>query len=189
MRTTLSPPMHHHAGLRKREGQESSDGIERDEPIGDTAKENEESTTEHREDNDAVRVDQAPAAVPEGVREVIVLRDGAAEAGEIRKGGGGGKREDDENGGDGQIVEIALAKDGGDEHGKKALVPGLAGSGCNDAVSLHEIRNSRQQHGQNKNNHGESALRVLHGGFAESFHTVAYGLDAGQCSATAGENL
>src|SRR5229473_1589724 len=147
MRTALSPPMHHHAGLRKREGQKSADGIERNEPIGDTTEENEESATEHRQDNDAVGIDEAAPAVPEGVREVVVLCDGAAEAREIREGGVGGERKNEKNGADGQIVEIPLAKNGGDEHGEKALVTGLARIRRSDAVNLHEIRDSRQQHG------------------------------------------
>jgi len=42
MRTTLSPPMHHHAGLRKSEGQESTDGIERDERSVTPLEKNEE---------------------------------------------------------------------------------------------------------------------------------------------------
>src|SRR6267378_7398339 len=124
MRAALSPPVHHHAGLRKREGQESADGIERDEPIGDTAEKNEESAAEHREDNDAVGVDQAAATVSESVWKVIVLSDGAAETRKIGEGGVGGQRKDDEDGGDGQIVEIAFAENGGDEHGKNALITG-----------------------------------------------------------------
>src|SRR5260370_40119807 len=114
MRTALSPPMHHHAGLRKREGQKSANGIERDEPIGDTTEKNEEAATEHRQDNDAVGIDEAPPAVPEGVREVVVLRDGAAEAREIREGGVGGERKNEKNGADGQIVELTLSKNGGE---------------------------------------------------------------------------
>src|ERR1700681_4688807 len=97
MRTAISPPVHHHAGLRKREGQESADGIERNEPIGDTAKKNEKSATEDRHDNDAVGVDKPPPAVPEGVRKVVVLRDGPAEARKIGKGGVGGERKNEKN--------------------------------------------------------------------------------------------
>lgn len=41
---------------------------------GDTAKKDEKATTEYRQDNDAVGIDEAPPAVPEGVREVVVLR-------------------------------------------------------------------------------------------------------------------
>src|SRR5260370_12106814 len=108
MRTALSPPMHYHPGLRKREGQESSDGVERDEPIGDTAKQNEESATEHGQDNDAVGVDETAATAPESMREVVVLRDGAAETRKIGKGGVGGQRQNDEGRGNGQIVEISL---------------------------------------------------------------------------------
>src|ERR1700738_4188830 len=154
MWTAISPPVHHHAGLRKREGQKSADGVERDEPIGDTAKKNKKSATEYRQDNDAVGVDEPPPAVPEDVRKVIVLRDGSAEARKIGEGGGGGERKNKENRGDGQIVEIAFAENGRDQHGEQALVTGLARIGRRDAVGFHEIRNSRQQHGQDKNNHG-----------------------------------
>src|SRR5260370_3803258 len=164
MRTALSPPMHHHAGLRKREGEKGAEGIEGEEPTGDTPEKKEEAATEHRQDNDAVGIDETPPAVPEGVREVVVLRDGAAEAREIREGGVGGERKNEKNGADGQIVEIAFAKNGGDEHGEKALVTRLARIRRSDAVNLHEIRNSRQQHRQNENNHGERALRAFHGG-------------------------
>src|SRR5713101_2650695 len=189
MRTAISPPVHHHAGLRKREGQKSADGIERDEAIGDTAKKKKKSAAEYREDDDAIGINEPPPAVPKGVREVVVLRDGAAEARKIGKGGVGGERKNEKNGADGQIVEIAFAKNGGDEHGEKALVTGLARIRRSDAVNLHEIRNSRQQHRQNENNHGESALSVFHGGLAEGLHAVAHGLNTGQRRATAGENL
>src|SRR3989441_340906 len=88
-----------------------------------------------------------------------------------------------------QCMTSPDCESGGEEHGKKALVAGLARIGCSDAVSLHEIGNSRQQHGQEKNNHGESALSVFHGGLAEGLYAVADSLHAGQCRATAGENL
>ena len=83
--------------LRKREGQKSADGIERDEPVGDTAEKNEKAATEYRQDDDAVGVDEPPPAVPEDVREVVVLRDGAAEARKIGEGGVGGERKNDKD--------------------------------------------------------------------------------------------
>src|ERR1700691_2649867 len=90
VRTAILPPMHDHAGLRKREGQKSADGIERDKPVSDTAKENEYTTAQHRQDDNAVSVDEAPPAVAENVREVVALRDGAAEARKSSEGGVGG---------------------------------------------------------------------------------------------------
>src|ERR1019366_9086958 len=110
MRAALFPPVHYHAGLRKREGQKSADGIEWDESVGDTAKKNEKAATEYRQDNDAVGIDEPSPAVPEGVREVVVLRDGAAEARKIGEGGVGGERKNDKNGSDGQVVEKAFAR-------------------------------------------------------------------------------
>src|SRR5205807_3467772 len=188
-RTAILPPVHDHAGLRQREGQKSANGIERYESIGDTAKKNEKAATQYRQDNDAVGIDEPPPAIPEGVREVVILRDGAAEARKIGECGVGGERKNEKNGGDRQVVEKAFAENSGDEHGEKTLVAGLARISCSDAVNLHERGNSRQQHGQEKNNHGESALSVFHRWLPEGLYAVADSLHAGQRRATARENL
>src|SRR5260370_36994186 len=128
MRTAIFPPVHDHAGLREREGKKSADSIERDEPVGDAAEKDEKASAEHRQDDDAVAIDEPPPAVPEDVREVVVLGDGVAEARKIGEGGVCGEREDGKNRGDGQIVEKAFAENDGDEHGKKALLTRLARS-------------------------------------------------------------
>src|SRR5579864_963780 len=179
MRASSPPPVHHHAGLRKSERQKGSDGVKRYEPIRDAAKKKEQAAAKHRQDHDAIGINEATSAIAESVRKVIVLRDGAAKAREIRKGGVGGQRKNKENGGDSQIIEKALAEHGGNEHRENALVAGLARIRGHDAVSLHEIGDSRQQHPENENNHGEGALRVFHGRFAEGLHTVADRFDAG----------
>ena len=61
--------------------------------------------------------------------------------------------------------------------------------GGGDAVNLHEIGNSRQQHREEKNNHGEAALGVFHGRLAKGLHAVADSFDAGQCRTTAGKDF
>src|SRR4029077_1060595 len=139
MRTAFFPPVYDHAGLRKRECQKSADGIEWDQPVGDTAKKNKKAAAQYRQDNDAVGIDKPPPAVSEGVRQVVVLRDGAAEARKIGEGGVGGERKSEKNRGDGQVVEKAFAENGGNQHGEKALVAGLTRVGCRDAVDLHEV--------------------------------------------------
>ena len=48
--TALPAPVHDHAGLGKREGQESAHGKKRDQAIGDAAKQNEQARGEHRQD-------------------------------------------------------------------------------------------------------------------------------------------
>jgi hypothetical protein len=83
--------------LRKRESQESPDGIKRDKPVRDTPEKDENAATEYRQDDDAIGVDEPPPAVPEGVREIVILRDGAAKARKIGEGGVGGQRENDED--------------------------------------------------------------------------------------------
>src|SRR5208337_1178712 len=173
-------PVHNHAGLRKREGHKSADGIERDKPVGDPAEKDENAAAEDRQDDDAIGVDQPPPAVSKGMREVVILCDGAAEAREIGEGGIGRQRENDKNGADSQIIKKAFAKHRSAEHGENALVAGLARIGGSDSVNLYEIRNSRQQHREKKNNHGESALGVLDRGLPERLHAVADRVDARQ---------
>ena len=97
MGTAFFPPVDDHAGLRKRKGQKSADGIERYEAIGDTAKKNKKAAAQHRQDNDAIAIDKPPPAVREGVREVVILRDGAAEARKIGESGVGGERKNEKN--------------------------------------------------------------------------------------------
>ena len=76
----------------KIEGQKSPDGVERDEPIRDTAKKNEETTREYRQNNNPVGINEPSPAVTEGVREVVILRNGAAEAWKIGESRIGGER-------------------------------------------------------------------------------------------------
>src|ERR1700692_679249 len=189
MPATIFSPVYDHAGLRKRESEKRSDRVERDEPVGDTAEKDENAATEYGQDDDAVGVDQPAPAIAEDVREIVILRDGAAETRKISEGGVGGQRENDKDRTDGQIVKKALAENRGGEHGKNALVAGLAGIGCGDSVSLDEIRDPRQEYGQEKNNNRESTLGVFHDGLAESLLPVTDSFHAGQGRAPAGENL
>src|SRR4029077_4290098 len=81
VRTALFEPVPDHAGLRKGEGQKGADGVEGNQPFCDAAEKNQEKTAEQREDDDAVGVDQAAAAIGEDVRQIIVLGNGREEAG------------------------------------------------------------------------------------------------------------
>src|SRR5208283_1846048 len=113
MRTAILPPVPDHAGLREGEGQKRANRIERNQPVCDSAEKDEQAATEYRQDDDAVGVDESPPAVPEDVREVVVLRDGAAETRKVGESSIGGERQNNENGSDGQVVEKALAENGG----------------------------------------------------------------------------
>ena len=62
-------PVDDHAGLREGEGEEGADGEERDELVGDAAKEDEEDGGEADEGVDAVGVEEAAATNFEDVRE------------------------------------------------------------------------------------------------------------------------
>ena len=54
-------PVRDHPGLREREGQECPDGEQRDQVIGDPAERDQDPPRKHRQDEDALRIDQ-PAA-------------------------------------------------------------------------------------------------------------------------------
>ena len=45
VRAAIFLPVHHHAGLREREGQERADGIERDQPVRDSPEKQENAAT------------------------------------------------------------------------------------------------------------------------------------------------
>src|ERR1700734_340255 len=57
-----TPPVHDHACLREREGEEGADGIERDEAVRDAAEDDEQNGCEGGEGVDAVGVEQTAAA-------------------------------------------------------------------------------------------------------------------------------
>jgi len=187
VRSTLFEPVPDHAGLRKGEGQKGANGVEGNQAFGDAAEKNKEKTGEQCQNNDAVGVDQAASTVSEDVRQIIVLGDGATEAGEIRERGIGGEGENQEDGGDGQIVESAFAKDGEQKHGKNALVAGPAGVGRDDAVGLQQIGSPGKQNGQNENDDGEGELSVLHTRFAKRLHAIADGFDTSESGTSTGE--
>ncbi len=92
MRAAFFPPVNDHAELRKRESQESSHGVEGDQPVCDATEHNQQEASEERKNHDAVGVDQAAAAIAEGVWQIIVLGNGAAEARKIGERGVCGER-------------------------------------------------------------------------------------------------
>ena len=64
-------PVHHHAGLREREGEERADSEERNQPVGDAAEDDQQQCGEADQRVDAVRVEQAAAAHQEDVRQIV----------------------------------------------------------------------------------------------------------------------
>src|SRR4029077_9231214 len=134
MRATLFPPVDDHAELREGESQEGSHRVERDQPVCNAIEEDQQEAGEQGENHDAVGVDQAAAAIAEGVRQVIVLRDSAAETGEIGECSVRGKGENEEDRGDGEVIKNTFAENRGDQHGEKTLVAGLARVGGRYAI-------------------------------------------------------
>ncbi len=109
----LSLPVHHHARLREREREKRADGEQRDQPIGDAAKDDQQERSEAYQRNDAVGVKQAAAADLEHVRQVVVHRDGARKTGEVGVRRVRREREHREDRADGEVVEPAAAHDRG----------------------------------------------------------------------------
>ena len=76
------------------------------------------------------------------------MRDGAAKAREIGEGGVGGERQHQQDGADGDVVENAPARDGGEQHGEDALISGGARIGGGDSVDADQLSDARQQDDQ-----------------------------------------
>lgn len=136
-----------HAGLGESEGEKGADGEERNEAVGNAAEDDEKRRGEADERDDAVRVEQAPSADHEDMREEVVHGDGAGEAREVGIGGVGGEREHGEDGGRADVVEPAASGDGRDELREDALVAGMGWVGGIDVVSAAELSASRPKTG------------------------------------------
>src|SRR5580704_2886558 len=173
MRAALFSPMDDHAPLRQSEREKGAHGVQRNQVVGDTAKNNEQYGGQNGQNHNPVSENKTPAPIAEGVGQIVVGGDGFAEARKIREGGIRGKGKYEKNGGDRQVVKDASAKDRGDEHRQQALVAGLSRVGGRDAIDFHEIGNSRQQNRQEKNDDRQGALRVFHSRLAKRFDAIA----------------
>src|SRR5260370_41098214 len=97
MRAAVFPPVLHDAELRQSEGEKGTDGIEGDQFVRDSAEKNEQDARQHGKDDNAIAVDQAASAIAKGVRQIVVLGNGAAEAREIGNRSVRGKTEEEDN--------------------------------------------------------------------------------------------
>ena len=73
-RSRLSVPMAHHARLRQREGEKDAHCVERNEPVGLPAKENDQTRSQESQGDDAVGKDQPVAQVGELAGQVPAAR-------------------------------------------------------------------------------------------------------------------
>ena len=188
-RLALALPVHHHAGLREREGHERADGKERDQPVGDAAEDDEQQRGERDQHINSPGVEQPPAAQQKDVGHVVVEGDGAGEARKISKRGVGRERQHQQHRADGEVVEPAVAHHRARQHGEHALVAGAVGIGGGDAVSAAEQRDAGQQHGQQDDDDGQRDLGVLARVVAEGHHAVAHRFHAGHGRAAGREDF
>ena len=127
-------PVRHHPCLREREREKGADGVEGDQPVGHAAKGDQQECGEGGEHEDPLRIDQASSRLREGVRQVIVVSDGAAEARKVGEGGVGGERQDGQDRADRHVVEDPRPGDRQQQHREHALVSGRTRHGGADAV-------------------------------------------------------
>ena len=146
-------------GLGQRKRQESADGKQRNQPVRDTAKQDQEHRAQRRQDIDPLRVHKPPAARGKAMGKIPVLSDGAAESRKIRKGGVRRECEYEQNGADGNVVENPFPRHGGGELRKHALVSCFSGVGRADVVGTNQKGDSRQQHDEDGDDGRQSALR------------------------------
>ena len=76
-RPAFATPVHDHSGLRESECEKRADSIERNEPVGDTAEDEQEQCRQEYEDIDTPRVKQTPAAQGEYAGKKAVEGNGA----------------------------------------------------------------------------------------------------------------
>jgi hypothetical protein len=108
--------------LRECEGEEGADSVERDEPIGDAAEDDEQDGGERGQRDDAMGVEQTAAANDEDAGKILVERDGAGESRKVGEGGVCRQRKHHQDGADGDVVEDAAAHDRSGEFREDALV-------------------------------------------------------------------
>ena len=146
--------MHHHPGLGKRKGQESSNGVKRNEPVCYPAKKNQQPGSEKDQPVDAGGVQQTPTAQGEEVGQIVIEGHRPREPGKICKGGVCRERKHQQDGGNGHVVENSPSCNGGGQLREHALVAGSFGVGGADAIGLAHKRNAQQQHDEQGDDDG-----------------------------------
>ena len=107
---SLLLPVNDHTCLRERESEKGSNGVERDQSVGDSLEEDQNDCREAGERVDAVRKEQAPSSQDKDMGQVVVQGDGAGQAREIRKGGVRAQSQGQQNAAHGQEVEPSAPK-------------------------------------------------------------------------------
>ena len=136
----------------------------------------------HRQDDDAVGVDQPIAPTDELTREVAVARHEIGEPGKVGEGGVGGEHEDDHGDGLDEVVEEAapehLARELGDH---RLLVAG------DDPVEVGKGGDADEERDHDDAQRDEDLLGVAHLGRLEGGHPVRHRLDSGEGDGSGGE--
>ena len=181
--------MAHHSRLRQRERQKRANREQRNQPVGYSAKYNQQNPRQDGQHVNSLRIDEAPPAKAEGVRQKSVVRDGFAEARKIGKRGVRRKRKNQQHGTDREVIEHSPARNRRDQQGNHALITGQPGIGRLNAVRANQVRDAREKNCQQADDHGQRPLRVANGRLAKRVHAVADGLDSRHCRAAVGEHL
>ncbi len=173
--TAAAQPVPDHAGLLEREGEEDTDGVERDQGVRVPVEHDEQAHAEHRQDEDAVRVREAVPAVRELARHEAVPRQERGHPREIRETRV--RREHENQGGDAlhQVVERRLPEDQPRQLGVRGLPRGR-----HHVEDVDQERDAHEQDDQDQAEDGQHLTGVLRLRRPESRDAVGDGLDPGE---------
>ena len=187
MRPAQSQPVHDHARLRERERQKGPDREQGDQMIGDSAECDQKPRRQHRQDDDALRVDKPAPSVGESAGQKAVGGDHPAKPREIGKAGVGRQCQNAEHRTDRDVVKHPAANHGGHQLRESALVTGLTRLGRADPIGAAQEGDTSQHHRQEADDGRQGALGVGNGRLAKGGHSIADGLNARHGRAAAGK--
>src|ERR1700691_4085093 len=166
-------PMSHHPRLRQCEGQKRSHRKQRNQPVGDSAKQNQQQPRENRQCPDPLRINQAPSPRRQRVRKIIVPSHHPAQPWKIRERSIRRKTKHQQNREHGHIVKNPSSCNRRGHHRQHTLIPRLPRDRSRNSVIPDQHRNSSQQHYQNRNDRRQSGPSALHHRLPERLHSIA----------------
>ena len=182
-------PVLDHAGLAEGKGEKGTNGVERDQPVCDAAEQDEDECSETHEGINSMGEQQTSAADDEDVGQVVFECNGARHAWEVCERCVCAEGECRQDAAHGDVIKQAPAKDSCNFDGEHALVVGIVRIHGGDAICASHVGETQQQHNENADDDGESAIRVVSAWLFERRHTVGNSFNTGHGRTSAGEGL
>ena len=183
----LFAPVGAHAGLAPGEGQKGPDRDQRDPPVGDAAKRDQQGARRHGQKGDADRKHQAAVQGRERAGQIAVLRHQLAKARKGHETGVGRQAEHREQARHRHIVHHATPGDGGGQLGQHALVSRLGLVHGAQAIGVGDQRDPGQQQAEHRAYDRERHMSLTSDGRLERADAVGHRLHPGHGRAAAGE--